>query len=387
MAKRQATTGAVAPTSKKVKTPSKEDITPVVVAKKSTNGKSSTSTTKTATPKSKEIPTKTKSSIISPSIEKEEITLPTTTRKRKVAPEDNDQTLVKKVASEKKDSKKKEVEVATKPTSKKGGSKEPIQPSSEATPSSSLKSALKPVVPTKTLSEADDVEFIHGFTSSSEGGADSSDEDDSDFEGDDKAIEDEKIGKGKKRVDVSMLPTIAKDDKSVQRKLAKARRKQDTERGVIYLGRIPHGFYEDEMKSYFSQFGDVTRLRLARNRKTGASKHFAYIEMSSKSVAEITAETMDNYLLLGHILKCSIVDPEKLHPDLWIGANKKWRRVPTARIERMTHDKQRTAEEIAKANARAVKKDEKRQTKMKSLGIDYEYEGFSKEAADVSMAL
>ncbi len=226
MAKRQATTGAVAPASKKVKTPSKEDITPVVVAKKSTNGKSSTSTTKTATSKSKEIPTKTKSSIISPSIEKEEITLPTTTRKRKVAPEDNDQTLVKKVASEKKDSKKKEVKVATKPTSKKGGSKEPIQPSSEATPSSSLKSALKPVVPTKTLSEADDVDFIHGFTSSSEGGADSSDEDDSDFEGDDKAIEDEKIGKGKKRVDVSMLPTIAKDDKSVQRKLAKARRKQ-----------------------------------------------------------------------------------------------------------------------------------------------------------------
>jgi hypothetical protein len=28
--------------------------------------------------------------------------------------------------------------------------------------------------------------------------------------------------------------------------------------------------------------------------------------MASKSVAEITAETMDNYLLLGHILKCSV---------------------------------------------------------------------------------
>jgi nucleolar protein 15 len=40
-----------------------------------------------------------------------------------------------------------------------------------------------------------------------------------------------------------------------------------TKPGVIYLGRIPHGFYEDEMRGYFSQFGTVTRLRLSRNKK------------------------------------------------------------------------------------------------------------------------
>ena len=44
---------------------------------------------------------------------------------------------------------------------------------------------------------------------------------------------------------------------------------QDSEKGTLYLGRIPHGFYEEEMKEYFSQFGDVTQLRLARNRKVG----------------------------------------------------------------------------------------------------------------------
>lgn len=36
--------------------------------------------------------------------------------------------------------------------------------------------------------------------------------------------------------------------------------------GTIYLGRIPHGFHEEEMSSYFSQFGEVTRLRLSRNK-------------------------------------------------------------------------------------------------------------------------
>jgi nucleolar protein 15 len=42
---------------------------------------------------------------------------------------------------------------------------------------------------------------------------------------------------------------------------------------VLYLGHIPHGFYEEQMKGFFSQFGIVTRLRLARNKKTGRSKH------------------------------------------------------------------------------------------------------------------
>jgi len=37
--------------------------------------------------------------------------------------------------------------------------------------------------------------------------------------------------------------------------------------GVLYLGHIPHGFYEDQLRSYFSQFGTVTRLRLSRNKK------------------------------------------------------------------------------------------------------------------------
>ncbi len=37
--------------------------------------------------------------------------------------------------------------------------------------------------------------------------------------------------------------------------------------GVVYVGRIPHGFYEQEMRKYFSQFGMVKRLRLARSKK------------------------------------------------------------------------------------------------------------------------
>ena len=39
------------------------------------------------------------------------------------------------------------------------------------------------------------------------------------------------------------------------------------ERGVIYLGNIPHGFFENDMRQFFRQFGNVTRIRLSRSKK------------------------------------------------------------------------------------------------------------------------
>ena len=46
---------------------------------------------------------------------------------------------------------------------------------------------------------------------------------------------------------------------------------QSEEPGVIYLGRIPHGMYEAQLRSYFTQFGDVTRVRLSRSKRVSYS--------------------------------------------------------------------------------------------------------------------
>ncbi|KAI0346264.1 RNA-binding domain-containing protein [Trametopsis cervina] len=175
-------------------------------------------------------------------------------------------------------------------------------------------------------------------------------------------------------VEVSKLPTIAKDDAVVKRKLEKAKRKPTGDRGVIHLSRIPHGFYEDQMKSYFSQFGDVTRLRLSRNKKTGRSKHYAFIEFDSSSVAQIVAETMDNYLLMGHILTCKVIPKDEVHPELWVGANRKWRAIPTARVARVKHNKPRTEEEQAKAENRLIKRQSQKKRKLEEAGIKYDFD-------------
>ena len=80
-----------------------------------------------------------------------------------------------------------------------------------------------------------------------------------------------------------------------------------TRSGIIYLGHIPHGFYEQEMRRYFSQFGRVKSVRLSRSRRTGRSRGYAFVKFECAEVSEVAAETMNNYLMYGRLLKCHTV--------------------------------------------------------------------------------
>ena len=41
----------------------------------------------------------------------------------------------------------------------------------------------------------------------------------------------------------------------------------------------------------------MSKVRVSRNKKTGAAKHYAFLEFASPEVAAIAAEAMDGYML------------------------------------------------------------------------------------------
>lgn len=130
------------------------------------------------------------------------------------------------------------------------------------------------------------------------------------------------------------------------------------------------------MRSYFSQFGTVTRLRLSRNKKTGNSKHYAFIEFADSEVAKIVAETMNNYLLFNHILKCKTVPRDDLEfiEKLFKGSGKKFKPRPGAKLHRRLLERKRTEEQWGKELVKETSKRRSISEKLKNKGIDYEYE-------------
>ncbi|KAF2677232.1 hypothetical protein K458DRAFT_350500 [Lentithecium fluviatile CBS 122367] len=172
-----------------------------------------------------------------------------------------------------------------------------------------------------------------------------------------------------------------KDDEEIHEdaepKLSKKQRKsletirRDSGPGVVYLGRIPHGFFEPQMKKYFSQFGDINRLRLSRNKKTGASKHYAFIEFKHGEVVPIVVQAMNNYLMFGHQLQCRAIPQEQVHEELFKGASERFKVDP--RNKKAGVAMVRGAER-ATWEKRVEKENKRRDKKAKALKGEFDYD-------------
>ncbi|XP_053168989.1 MKI67 FHA domain-interacting nucleolar phosphoprotein [Hemicordylus capensis] len=147
--------------------------------------------------------------------------------------------------------------------------------------------------------------------------------------------------------------------------------------GVIYLGHIPQGLYEPQLKEYFSQFGTVTRLRLARSKKTGGTKGYAFLEFECDEVAKIVADTMNNYLFCERLLKCQFMPPEKVHGNLFKGSEKKFSKPSHPAVSR--YNRTRSAQQKAKMMRRLLKKESCLRKRLAEKGIDYDFPGFAAE--------
>ncbi|XP_076750626.1 MKI67 FHA domain-interacting nucleolar phosphoprotein-like [Xylocopa sonorina] len=129
-----------------------------------------------------------------------------------------------------------------------------------------------------------------------------------------KAIESVKKILEKKNVkarDTVVAPKVNRTYRVIKPKRKPRNRRK--KRGIVYVGHIPHGFYEEQMTEYFKQFGRVTNVRLVRSKNSGKSCGYGYVEFMYPKVAEIAAETMNNYLMCGRLLKATYIPPEKQH--------------------------------------------------------------------------
>lgn len=81
---------------------------------------------------------------------------------------------------------------------------------------------------------------------------------------------------------------------------------------------------------------------------------------------------MHNYLMFGRLLQCQLVPADKLHPDTFVGANRKFKIIPWKKIAREAHNVEETCEISQLRKERQLKHIKSVEERCKELGISWD---------------
>ena len=67
----------------------------------------------------------------------------------------------------------------------------------------------------------------------------------------------------------------------------------------LFVGSLPFSVNEDTLGQLFSQHGQVVSVNVIKDRYSGQSRGFGFVEMSTEEEAKLAVEKLNNYNLEG----------------------------------------------------------------------------------------
>jgi len=71
----------------------------------------------------------------------------------------------------------------------------------------------------------------------------------------------------------------------------------------IYVGNLNYKLQESELEEVFSEYGEVSSVKLIKDKYTGKAKGFGFVEMPDDEVANKAIEELDGKELSGRQMK------------------------------------------------------------------------------------
>ena len=83
----------------------------------------------------------------------------------------------------------------------------------------------------------------------------------------------------------------------------------------IYVGNLSFQTTEDRLRDHFAQYGQVTSANIIKDKFTGKSKGFGFIEMPTQSEAEAAIATLNGKEFMGRTLTVNEARPRPERSD------------------------------------------------------------------------
>lgn len=88
----------------------------------------------------------------------------------------------------------------------------------------------------------------------------------------------------------------------------------------LYVGSLQYSTTESELRALFNEYGKVSELSLVKDKYTGESKGFAFIEMKRNSDADQSIKALNGSVFQGKNIKVNQAQPKgkdaRWHPGM-----------------------------------------------------------------------
>lgn len=78
----------------------------------------------------------------------------------------------------------------------------------------------------------------------------------------------------------------------------------------IYVGNLPYKITEQELSDVFAEYGTVNRVAIIKDKETGRSKGFGFVEMDNNKEAEVAIKAIDGKEVMERGLRVNEARPK-----------------------------------------------------------------------------
>ncbi|MDV5121913.1 MAG: RNA-binding protein [Candidatus Scalindua sp.] len=82
----------------------------------------------------------------------------------------------------------------------------------------------------------------------------------------------------------------------------------------IYVGNLSYEITDDEVKDLFSPHGEISSVSIIKDKQSGQSKGFGFIEMPNQAEAEEAIKALNESEVKGRNIKVNTARPKEERP-------------------------------------------------------------------------
>ena len=82
----------------------------------------------------------------------------------------------------------------------------------------------------------------------------------------------------------------------------------------IYVSNLSFNVNDEDLKSYFADYGEVSSAKVINDKETNRSRGFGFVEMPDDAAAQKAIAELDGATVDGRAIKVSVARPKEERP-------------------------------------------------------------------------